>query len=246
MIRKKEKIRLKPGGAPGWMTTFGDMNILLLVFFIAMLTDATIEGRDIRLMLSPFKNSTGMLEGGNTLTPGPLAEGGLTMESLPSKDLGTGISKSFKDVSQVMRIDLDARDVKLSSAPKGFQISLSSDIFFRPGSAEIEYENGKVVLKKLGLVLQGLNNKAKIEVVGHTDNQAIPKDSMMVKIYPSNWELSSARASTVVRHLVLFGVSTDNIVAEGRGEFDPVEDNNKPEGRKLNRRIDIIITSLSE
>lgn len=229
-------------GTPAWMTTFGDMNNLLLVFFIAMLTNAEVEGRELRLILSAFEGNIGMMEGGNTLVAGPLAEGGQTLEALPSRELGTKLSKAIKNLNEMLKPELHSRRVRVDETQKGYKISLASDLFFRPGSAEIDYDEGRESLRKIGMMLRELGKSAKIEVIGHTDNSVIPRDSAVARMYPSNWELSTARSSSVVRYLVSFGADPSVMYAEGRGEHDPLESNDTPEGRAYNRRIDIYVS----
>ncbi len=231
---------------PAWMTTFGDMNSLLLTFFIMLI--ATLSKHtattEMQLILSAFKGSLGALEGGNTLTKGPLAEFGNTIESLPSQEIGTKLAKALQKAAQFFIPEIRAKKVRIQETQKGYKISLSSDLFFRPGSAEIDFEEGREVLRKVGLLLKETGDDVKIEVVGHTDNTPIPKTSEMAKIYPTNWELSTARASSVVRYFEALGISPSRMYAEGRGEHEPLESNATPEGRAYNRRIDIYVSRI--
>src|SRR5205823_1285270 len=91
----------------------------------------------------------------------------------------------------------------------------------------------KAVLSKVGEALKGYEDKV-IRVVGHTDNVPISTAQ-----FPSNWELSAARATTVVRFLQSAGVAPERLTASGRGEFSPVASNDDAEGRRKNRRIEI-------
>jgi chemotaxis protein MotB len=239
---RKKKCPKQGLTTPNWMTTFGDMNTLLLTFFIAILTTAEIEGRELRLILSAFTGSFGMMEGGMTLSAGQLAEMGQTIESLPSREAGNQLSRAMRQVSELLKPELRARRVRIEETRKGYKISLASDIFFRPGSAEIDYDEGREALRKVGMMLREVQGDFKVEVIGHTDNTAIPPESDIARIYPSNWELSAARSASVVRYLVDFGLDPRIMYVEGRGEFEPLESNDTPEGRAYNRRIDIYIT----
>src|SRR5882762_3625059 len=78
-----------------------------------------------------------------------------------------------------------------------------------------------------------------IRIVGHTDNVPISKAAQ--KVFPSNWELSVARATTVVRYLQEVGIPPERMIASGRAEYQPVAENDTPEGRKKNRRIEITL-----
>ncbi len=116
-------------------------------------------------------------------------------------------------------------------------VDLAERIFFDSGKATLKKE-GKEVLKKVGDALKGYENKI-IWVVGHTDN--VPVAKALQHTFPSNWELSVARATTVVRYLQDVGVPPQRMVASGRSEYDPVASNDTPEGRQQNRRIAIML-----
>lgn len=244
MGERKKKKQEEGNGTPAWMTTWGDMNSLLLTFFIAILTTAEVEGRELRLVLSAFTGSFGMMTGGTTLSPGELAQMGQTIEALPSREVGNQLSKALKRVSELLRPELRSRKVRIEETTKGYKITLSSDVYFRPGSAEIDYEEGKETLRKIGLMLKSLKNDFKIEVIGHTDNNKIPAGTDMAKQYPSNWELSTARAASVVRFFESLGIDPKMMYAEGRGQYSPMESNDTPEGRAYNRRIDIYVVPV--
>ena len=113
-------------------------------------------------------------------------------------------------------------------------MDLAEQIFFDSGSATLK-SGGKDVLKTVGEALKGYENKI-IRVVGHTDNVPVAKSQ-----FPSNWELSVARAATVVRFLQEVGVAPERMIAAGRGEYDPLAPNDTPEGRQKNRRIELML-----
>lgn len=113
-------------------------------------------------------------------------------------------------------------------------VDVAEQLFFDSGRADLK-DTGKAVLKKVGEALKGYEDKV-IRVVGHTDNVPIK-----TKAFPSNWELSVARATTVVRFLQENGIPPERMVASGRAEFQPVAENDTPEGRKKNRRIEITL-----
>jgi len=116
-------------------------------------------------------------------------------------------------------------------------VDLAEQIFFDSGRATLK-KTGKDVLKKVGEALKGYDDKL-IWVVGHTDN--VPVAKSLQGTFPTNWELSVARATNVVRFLQETGVPPEHMVASGRAEYDPVASNDTPEGRQKNRRIAIIL-----
>jgi len=113
-------------------------------------------------------------------------------------------------------------------------VDVAEQLFFDSGRADLK-DTGKAVLKKVGEALKGYEDKV-IRVVGHTDNVPIK-----TKVFPSNWELSVARATTVVRYLLETGIPPERMVASGRAEYQPVAENDSAEGRKKNRRIEITL-----
>jgi chemotaxis protein MotB len=116
-------------------------------------------------------------------------------------------------------------------------VDLAEQIFFDSGRAALK-PGGKEVLKKVGNALKEYEDKI-IRVVGHTDN--VPLAKSLQATFPTNWDLSVARATTVVRFLQEVGVPPERMVPSGRAEFDPVAPNDTPEGRQKNRRIEIML-----
>jgi chemotaxis protein MotB len=113
-------------------------------------------------------------------------------------------------------------------------VEVAEQLFFDSGKAALK-DTGKDVLKRVGEALKGYEDKM-IRVVGHTDNVPIATSQ-----YPSNWELSAARATTVVRFLQSSGVPPERMTASGRGEFSPIAPNDDADGRRKNRRIEITL-----
>jgi len=141
------------------------------------------------------------------------------------KDLQGEISKGQIKVTQI-------RD-KLS-------VQLVEKILFDSGKAEIKAE-GKEVLSKVGKVLLGVTDK-QIRIEGYTDS--VPISAALRQRFPTNWELSTQRATTVLRFLETAGVDGKNLAAVGYGPFRPVASNDTLEGRAENRRIEIALTPL--
>ena len=118
-------------------------------------------------------------------------------------------------------------------------IRVSENLFFKSGSASILPEF-LPVLNILGKTLQQVPNHIRIE--GHTDTVPINTER-----FPSNWELSTTRATTVLRYFLdHFNFMPENLSATGYGEFRPVDSNSTAEGRFQNRRVDFIILNLNE
>lgn len=116
-------------------------------------------------------------------------------------------------------------------------VEVAEQLFFDSGRANLK-DSGKAVLKRVGEALKGYEDKV-IRIVGHTDNVPITKS--LQKVFPSNWELSVARATTVVRYLQEVGIPPERMVASGRAEYQPIAPNDSAEGRNKNRRIEITL-----
>lgn len=116
-------------------------------------------------------------------------------------------------------------------------VDVAEQLFFDSGRAALK-EGGKKVLREVAAALKGYEEKA-IRVVGHTDDVPIAKAAR--NMFPSNWELSAARATTVVRFLQEAGIEPGRLIATGRAQYDPVASNDSAEGRQKNRRIEITL-----
>jgi chemotaxis protein MotB len=119
---------------------------------------------------------------------------------------------------------------------KGLVITFLTDVLFDPGKATIKSDTF-ATLNKIAQVLQQTVPDLKVGIEGHTDNQPIKYSG-----WKSNWELASARALSVLHYLVdTDGISPERISAIGYGEFQPVASNDTEEGRRLNRRVEVVI-----
>lgn len=141
------------------------------------------------------------------------------------------------NVKKLLQEELYAqKEINMIHSERGLVISLADRVLFDPGSAEIKQE-AIPTLYKIAEILKPLPNSIRVE--GHTDNQPINTAQ-----YPSNWELSTARATSIVRLFIeKYSLSADKISAAGYGEFKPISTNTTPEGRQANRRVDIVILS---
>jgi chemotaxis protein MotB len=239
-VAQKPKGKRQKKGAPAWMTTYGDMVTLLLVFFVFLLTAAKIEGFELQLILSAFRGSFGLYRGGLTLAQGVLAELGQQLESLPSKEKGDKLAKSLERAVSIFQPEIKSRKVKITEDERGIVISLVADAFFESGSAELTPEGMEIVDKMGGFLSREEFWENIIRIEGHTDN--IPPGGDLLERYPTNWELSSARAVKIARIFnEEYDIAGKGLQAIGYGEFQPIESNDIEEGRAYNRRIEIVI-----
>lgn len=134
-------------------------------------------------------------------------------------------------------LSFDESELKISTKNGKVYVSLAEKLLFKSGSISVD-PKGVNALKQLAKALQS-QKEINIMVEGHTDNIPISKTTAHMK---DNWDLSVLRATSIVKILTKNGVTKQQIIAAGKGEFSPVVDNKSPENRQRNRRTEIIIT----
>jgi chemotaxis protein MotB len=217
----------------------GDMNNLLLCFFIVLMGDPVAQKQqEFLYVLSSFRGNVSVMSGGRSISKGQLMDLGHNIMALPSSEQQKMISRMMKRAQEAFKPEIQSKYVRIREDERGLIITLSSDIFFDPGSARIRAEM-RPVLGKIGNLLKELPYFMRIE--GHTDNSpvTVPKSK---EHYKTNWELSSARALNVLHYFIdESDVNPRQLSSVAFGEFRPIDDNNIPEGRAYNRRVDIVI-----
>ena len=148
------------------------------------------------------------------------------------------VAQSRRSLEDEMRAALESRDVTISQLQGKLTVNILDRVMFDSGEAQLK-PDGEAVLRKVATILMQ-HPELKIHVIGHTDN--VPIRASARSRFPSNWELSTARATAAVRFLAEQGaVDPRRMGAVGYGEFRPVADNATAEGRAKNRRIAITI-----
>jgi chemotaxis protein MotB len=227
-----------PEGAPEWMVTYGDLVTLLLCFFVLLFSMSKVEKDKYEAIAASLKTAIG-----KDSVPEAGTKAGLMMmqsDSLSKQnavdELGGMVQKEIKKIDSEVKEFIFANklggQVKTKTDEKGFIITISDVILFQPGKAVIE-GGAYDLLDKIKDILSRFEYSVRIE--GHTDNSPIKNAQ-----YPSNWELSSARACEVVRFFIDKGIPPDRLSAEGFAEYRPLKENNSAEGRASNRRVEIV------
>jgi len=146
--------------------------------------------------------------------------------------------KSYEDLTAGLQSEIAAGQIQITQLKGKLTVNLVDKILFDSGKAEIKGDGTKV-LDKVASVLNGVADK-NIRIEGHTDN--VPISGALMSKYASNWELSTARATSVARYLQdQDKVDPTRLVAAGYGEYHPIASNDTPEGRAQNRRIEIVL-----
>ncbi|WP_412061179.1 flagellar motor protein MotB [Rubrivirga sp. IMCC45206] len=213
--------------APFWMATFSDMMTLLLAFFVMLVAMSSVEVKKFEEALSYFTGRTGVMQE-EGLAPGII---GIAAEKDTRAD-----ADAFEQISRRVEEEGLGAAVELALSERGIRVTFVDSIGFAPGSAALDGPATTV----LAVVAAGATVARGVEVEGHTDNVPIAS-----AVYPSNWELSAARAAAVVRFLAAdsSALAPDRYAAVGFGEHRPRAPNDIPEGRARNRRISVLFRS---
>ncbi|ADK80700.1 flagellar motor protein MotB [Sediminispirochaeta smaragdinae] len=233
----KKKKKKCPTGSPAWMNTYGDMVTLLLTFFVMLYTTSTPDDSKMNLILAAF-SGLGMYTGGQTLQEGKLAELGNMIMSLPSTNRGRALDEARRKAISQFEPEIKSQKVRVQQDERGLIITLASDAFFKPASAEVQIEESRETLQKLSALLRSMPGR-KFRIEGHTDST--PTDP--TGPWPTNWELSTDRATNVLHYLVDFGVTENQFQVAGFADTVPLASESTEEGKAYNRRVDIIILS---
>ena len=155
-----------------------------------------------------------------------------------SSELAT-LKGTTDELKEKMKDEIAKGDIQLTESGGKLRVGLVDKILFDSGEASVS-KRGEGVLARLGAVLASIEDR-QIQVSGHTDNT--PISDKLKQQFPTNWELSVARATNVVRFLQeKAGVPADRLVASGYGENQPIANNRTAAGRAKNRRIELLLT----
>jgi chemotaxis protein MotB len=236
-VAKKAKKEAE-GAKSEWIVTYSDMVTLMLCFFVALFNPDDSDPTQLQQMISAF-NAIGMgaSTGGNTITVGKSADLGNTIMSLPSLDQGKALGSSLRRAMALFNPEVKSNKVRVTHDERGVVISLASDLFFAPASAVINYEDSRDILLRLASLLNSQELRGrKFRIEGHTDGTDTDGE-----VWPSNWELSTARSLAVLHYLADIGVDENRFQVAGFAATMPISRDDTPEGRMNNRRVDIVI-----
>ncbi|MCH8619029.1 flagellar motor protein MotD [Undibacterium sp. TS12] len=228
-----------------WLVSYADFITLLFAFFVVMYAISSLNEGKYRVLSNSLTGAFGKVM---TVQPKPVDAQNdqlIKLDPLPLVRArnSEGLRKEraqmttmAKDILTVLEPLVREGKVKVTQTSRGITIEINASLLFAPGDARLNVDSVQA-LKAIAGVLK-VDTHA-IQVEGHTDNLPI-KNS----IFPSNWELSAVRASTVARLLTENGVDELRVTAVGQGAKLPVSDNETPEGRARNRRVSVTILAV--
>ena len=198
----------------GWLTTYADMMTLLMTFFVLLFAMSTLDP----VKLEQFGDSTKKDKGS------------------AKKSKKVSLSQINKEVKKLVVEQELQSQVKVSMDARGVTLGIASDLAFGSGTAILS-ESIKSFLVKLVSTMEKATYAIAVE--GHTDNDPIRSSQ-----FPSNWELSAARSSAVIRYLTEQGIAADKFRAIGFGDTVPLVANDTRANKAKNRRVDITFLTI--
>lgn len=249
-----------------WLVSYSDFLTLLLALFVVMYAISQVNEGKYKVvagsLVTAFGNQPNQLnrQSITTVTPDSLLIRDPMSRPVDGSAGDSGgdylIARKARRIAEVQRrqqekMETIARDVmaafdsllrngqvRVIRSDLGVRVEIDASLLFAPGEATLQKESGKV-LESVAQVLK--NTDHAIQVEGHTDNMPIVTEK-----FPSNWELSAVRASSVVRLLIANGLEATRLAAMGYGENRPLESNDSEVGRKHNRRVTVMILSAPD
>ena len=227
-----------------WLVSYSDFITLLLAFFVVMYAISSVNEGKYRVvsdsLVSAFGNAakrpdlaTSAAQPLTPLKPRQIfanRNGRQRRQQEQMQDMA-------RDIMKVLAPLVKEGKVRVTQSNRGITVEINASVLFAPGQAALE-ESSDQTLRAVAQVVK--NEEHAIQVEGHTDNVPIK-----TVLFPSNWELSTARASSVVRLFIESGVGAHRLTALGYGENRPVESNDIPQGRARNRRVTVTVLSAA-
>jgi chemotaxis protein MotB len=230
--KKQIEASVGPGGTK-WLTTFNDLITLLMVFFVMLFAMGNMDVNRFHHFQNALQSAVGILN------PGEHAPIGIPAVNSDNAPVDSATGNTSSDASEKLRQLDDTQGLEAEYTKRGIQLILNDELLFASGSSRLTRQ-GVALLNKVVRIIAPLNRLVRVE--GHTDNRPISTAR-----YPSNWELSTARAVQVVKYLQKTGdIPAGNLSAAGYGASKPREPNDSEVGRSRNRRVEIILQQKAQ
>lgn len=239
------KALIDDDGPGEWMITYADLMTLLLVFFVLLFSLSTFNIEKFKEILESIRVNPGKGEPTTSLIEfieiPDILNTELTIEQLTglkSKSSLPGIDQEAEDVlddlNQFITQKNRGKNVVLEILDGKVVIRVRGKILFRPGAAELNTAAEPILDDIVSIINE--YSEYSVNIKGHTDNTPIASLR-----YPSNWELSAIRATSVLKYLIKNGVSAKRLTATGYGDLFPVVPNTSAKNRAINRRVEFVL-----
>ena len=215
-------------GTGGWQIVYTGFILIMLCFFIMLTSFASLQDSKITRFANSFSNAVSVFSGGRSL------ESGETMINADSMVVSKNdrIALLFEKVKMLGQQN-GLSHISLRRSQRGIIMTLADNTLFESGNADLS-KSSYALLKKISVMINKMD--VHVDIEGHTDDRPIQTDA-----YPSNWELSTARAVNVLRFLVSEGkVKSEGLSAVGLSKYHPMVPNSTSGNRAKNRRVEII------
>jgi chemotaxis protein MotB len=220
------------GGMERWLLTYADMITLLMIFFIIMYAISQSSAAKFQQLSTALSVVFG--GGQKTVLTG---QPGLLQQFKRSQG-EKQLKQAYVETISKLQKEIQDKKIRVNMTSRGMQLSISSDFYFLSGAAELTGE-AKTLLRKVASPLLDIPNPMQIE--GHTDNVPIVAGGTLAQRYPTNWELSSQRGINVLQFIHEIGIKYERLSAAAYADTKPVKPNDTPEGRSINRRVEILV-----
>jgi len=226
-----------------WLVSYADFVTLLFALFVVLFASSHHDKKTIQSVSNAVRNgfqemgSFSSSNGTPALSPSDMAK---TAHVSTAANGAAGIDtvELQRKLNQALGKEIARREIQMRTTPEGFVISLHELGFFNSGEATLQPGAGEKI-KRIASVLNQYGLDMRVE--GHSDNVPIHNAA-----FASNWELSTARAMAVAMMLLKeSGVNPEKLSVAGYGEYHPASPNNTEEGRRANRRVDIVVVSTN-
>ncbi len=237
--RARKKFDDEPENHERWLISYADFITLLFAFFVVMYAISAVNIGKYKVFSDALGNAFG---GQGSATPVntqvqnlPIPNPGLKRRTELLRKEKEQMTRLAQDLLSTMAPLVKEGKVRVTQNSRGVSVEINASVLFDPGETRLMPESVEALRAVAALLKQDTHD---VQVEGHTDNQPIANPR-----YPSNWELSSVRASSVVRLFIDAGVAPSRLTAVGYSSNQPVADNDTPQGRARNRRVAVTILS---
>ena len=223
-----------------WLISYADFMTLLFAFFVVMYAISVVNVGKYKVLSDALGDAFGGR--GAAVTPNTAVEQTFTLPNIVARRRLEAMRREKERLTMLAR-DLTATlgplvkegKVRVTQNSRGVSVEINASVLFAPGDAALT-DTSREALRAVAVLLK--NDPHQVQVEGHTDDVPISNP-----LFPSNWELSAVRASSVVRLFIDSGMAPARLTAVGHGANVPVAPNDTPEGRARNRRVAVTIIS---